>query len=88
MRTRGSAQHALSILICTATSTFRALRGTAINAYPGSKLRRVGEANAGGGGPYALPMEAQQRRVHRSSRLVEESELQKLDTKLEAIEAL
>ena len=38
VRARGSAQHAFSILIRAVTSTFRALRGTAINGDPGSKL--------------------------------------------------
>ena len=42
------------------TSTFGALRGTAINGDPGSKLRHVGEANTCGGGPHALSVEAQQ----------------------------
>ena len=86
--TRGSAKHALSILIRAVTSTFRALRGTAINGISGSQVRRAGEANTGGSGPHALPMETQQRRVRRSSRLVEESELQELDAKPEVIEAL
>ena len=52
VRTRGSAQHdALSIFIRAVTPPFRALAGTVINGYPGSKLRRVGEANTDGGGP-------------------------------------
>ena len=40
--TRGSAKHALSILIRAVTSTFRALRGTAINGYPGPRLDVLG----------------------------------------------
>ena len=88
MCTRVSAQRALSILICAVTPPFRALEGSAVNGYPESQLRRVGGANTGGGGPHALPMESQQWRIRRSSRLVDEPELQELDAKLEAIEAL